>query len=371
MFLIPIEVRVVIASAMTWPHEARQALKIDQEIFLRMVLLMVTILWPLMLILRLVAGASFAPALLNILLLTLIIGGLTLVGIFFINWLVFNPAVRGVRRWVVLALYVGLVVSTLLGQVYISSTKNYLLQQSNAPVLLAALIVSRMIGTGLAIYVYFYLLQRKQAAAAQARVLALEQMGREAEIERLRAQINPHFLFNTLTSVAGTTTEPKVEQMILKLADVLRYNLAHMEGPAPFHEELKAMENYLHIEQVRFGSNLVIDWDVAPAARTAWVPQPLLLPLLENAIKYGFETATGPLKIKIKATVCGDELRAMVENTGRWIEPLAPAPRGTQIGLTNLKRRLALYYQGRATFQQESLPEAVRITLTLPLDAAR
>ena len=93
--------------------------------------------------------------------------------------------------------------------------------------------------------------------------------------------------------------------------------------------------------------------------------------LLENAIKYGFETSPGVLRIKIEATVRDNELRAVVENRGRWIEPVTPAPRGTQIGLSNLKRRLELHYQGRAKFHQESLPEAVRMTLTLPLDPAR
>jgi LytS/YehU family sensor histidine kinase len=156
--------------------------------------------------------------------------------------------------------------------------------------------------------------------------------------------------------------------MILNLAGVLRYNLSHVEAQAPFYEEFKAMEDYLQIERMRFGANLVIDWEVSPAAHAALVPQPLLLPLLENAIHYGFETSPGVLRIKIAASVQGHELRAVVENTGRWVDPITPAPRGTQIGLTNLKRRLELYYQGRAKFHQESLPEAVRITLTLPLD---
>jgi LytS/YehU family sensor histidine kinase len=130
------------------------------------------------------------------------------------------------------------------------------------------------------------------------------------------------------------------------------------------------MESYLQIEQMRFGSQLVVDWEVSPAARAALVPQPLLLPLLENAIKYGFETSPGVLRIKIASDVQGNEFRAKVENSGRWVEPISPAPRGTQIGLSNLKRRLELYYQGRAHVLQESLPEAVRITLTLPLDPA-
>ena len=221
-----------------------------------------------------------------------------------------------------------------------------------------------------AVLCYFLLLHRKRHAQAQVQRLALEASARDAEIGRLRAQINPHFLFNTLTAISNRSTDPRVDNIILKLSDFLRYNLSHTGGEASFHEELKAMEDYLQIELMRFGSNLVVDWEVSPAARAALVPQPLLLPLLENAIKYGFETSLGVLRIKIAADVQGNEFRAKVENSGRWVEPISPAPRGTQIGLSNLKRRLELYYQGRAHVLQESLPEAVRITLTLPLKSA-
>jgi sensor histidine kinase YesM len=356
---------------MSSSDDARRGLKIDWGIFLRLVLVMLGIMWPLMLIARLVAGAPLLTAVLNILSLTVVLSGLVILGILLFGWVYSHPVAAGVRRWAAGVLYGVLLVTAIGAQAYYSSARDYLGRQPNQQLLWVSLIASRLIGVGLSVYYYNYLLQRKQATAAQARVLALEQMGREAEIERLRAQINPHFLFNTLTAIANRSTDPSVEKMILNLTGVLRYNLAQVDGEASFREELKAMEDYLQIEQVRFGANLVIDWEVSAAARAALVPQPLLLPLLENAITYGFETSPGALRIKIEATVEGNELRAVVENGGRWIEPVTPAPRGTQIGLSNLKRRLELYYQGRAKFHQESLPEAVRITLILPLDPAR
>ena len=356
---------------MTWYRDARRTLKIDGGIFLRMALALAALMWPLMLLVRLAAGASLLAAALNILTLTLVMLACVMLGVLLFEWLYSHSPASGLRRWAAVGIYGVLLVTTIGAQGYFSTTQDYIGRQPNQPIFWVSLIASRLIGVGLAVYYYNYLLQRKQTTAAQARVLALEQMGREAEVERLRAQINPHFLFNTLTAIANRSTDPSVEKMILNLTGVLRYNLAHVDGEASFREELKAMEDYLQIEQIRFGANLVIDWEVSPAARAALVPQPLLLPLLENAIKYGFETSPGVLRIKIEATVRDNELRAVVENRGRWIEPVTPAPRGTQIGLSNLKRRLELYYQGRAKFHQESLPEAVRITLTLPLDPAR
>lgn len=355
---------------MTSIDDARRTLKIDWGIFLRTVLAMCAFTWPLMLIARLVTGAPLLTAVPSMLSLTLVLSGFVMLGVLLLGWLYAHSAAAGVRRWAAVVLYGVLLVTAIGAHAYYNFARDYIVRQPNPQLLWVSLIGSRLIGVGLAVYVYFYLVQRKQATAAQARVLALEQMGREAEIERLRAQINPHFLFNTLTAISNRSSDPSVDKMILNLSDVLRYNLSHVGGQAPLHEEFKAIESYLQIEQMRFGSQLVVDWEVSPAARAALVPQPLLLPLLENAIKYGFETSPGVLRIKIASDVQGNEFRAKVENSGRWVEPISPAPRGTQIGLSNLKRRLELYYQGRAQFHQESLPEAVRITLTLPLDPA-
>jgi LytS/YehU family sensor histidine kinase len=251
---------------------------------------------------------------------------------------------------------------------FYSATQDYIGQQPNPPLLWLSLIVSRFIMVCLAVYYYIHQLQRKQANAVQARVLALELTGRDAEIERLRAQINPHFLFNTLTSIAGTTTEPHVEEMTQRLSDVLRYNLSHAGESARFEEEVKAIESYLQLERMRFGERLQYEVDVSRVAREANVSQPVLLPLVENAIKHGFITSPRVLRLKIEAGVVGAEFRAVVENSGRWIEPIVPAVAGTQIGLSNLKRRLVLIYGEQARVERVALPDGVRFTVTLPLD---
>ena len=354
---------------MKWFHDAGPALKIDGEIFLRMCAVLIAITWPPMLILRLVAEASLLSAILNILSLSLVLLTFAALGVFLFTWLTYKSAARGVYRWSTIIFYLVMLAITIRLHIYFSPTQDYLLRQPNELVLWVALIGSRMLGVCLAIYIYFYLLQRKQATAAKARVLTLELAGRDAEIERLRAQINPHFLFNTLTSIAGTSNRSQVVEIAQRLADVLRYNLSHAGERARFEEEVTAIESYLQVERMRFGERLQYEVEISQVAREAKVSQPVLLPLVENAIKHGFITSPRALRLKIEVSVVGTQFKAVVENTGRWIEPLVPAAEGTQIGLRNLKRRLVLIYGERAKLERVVLPDAVRFNVTLPLDA--
>ena len=368
---------MTIASVMTWYQDMRKALRIDGGLLLQVLIVASCLALPLMVGVRVSNGASGPRLYQSIFSTWLVVCFGVVVGVVLLDPLVSHFKLVSVRRWIFTALlYTALVALINGGQIYVffwtliadSPKLGYL---TNPVLFWGVGFTLRWAVTSTLIAIYFLLLHRKRQAQAQAQALAREASARDAEIERLRSQINPHFLFNTLTAISNRSTDPSVDNIILKLSDVLRYNLSHKSGEAPFHEELKAMDDYLQIEQMRFGSNLVVDWEVSPAAQAALVPQPLLLPLLENAIKYGFETSPGVLKIKIAADVQGNEFRAKVENSGRWVEPTSPAPRGTQIGLSNLKRRLELYYQGRGHYLQESLPAAVRITLTLPLTSAR
>jgi anti-sigma regulatory factor (Ser/Thr protein kinase) len=194
--------------------------------------------------------------------------------------------------------------------------------------------------------------------AARARELALarrEAAAREAELGLLRAQVNPHFLFNALNLiVAEAEDDPRLARdAALALAEFLRYSLATRAERAPLGEELDALENYLAVEQRRHGARLDCTVEANAAARAALAPTLCVLPLVENALKYGARTRPPPWIIRVEATVdAGGRLRVVVRNTGDWVEPGTAAARGaasTGTGLANLRRRLALLHGGAAT----------------------
>jgi sensor histidine kinase YesM len=220
-----------------------------------------------------------------------------------------------------------------------------------------------------ALLYYFYKLQQNQLLDIEHRRLEVEMLARTAEIGQLKAQINPHFLFNTLTAISARSTQPDVDLMVEGLAEVLRYNLTQTFPRDIFAKEVHAIESYLSVLELRFGDKIKIEVDITPAASAALVPQPLLLPLVENAIKYGQETTLWPLLIRVEAKITEKGFIASVENTGTWIEPKAVPKPGQQIGLSNLRRRLELIYGTAATVTHESLPDTVRVQVLLPMAA--
>ena len=190
---------------------------------------------------------------------------------------------------------------------------------------------------------------------------------REAEMSRLRAQINPHFLFNSLNTIIAEAADPtKVERLALGLNELLRFNLTHSKDVAPLGEELAVIEHYLDVEKIRFEDGLNVEVAVSPAAAALELPKPLLLPLIENAIKYGRQTHEGVLTLRIRAEVVGESVEVSVENSGRWVETAEPSAQGLNIGLNNLRQRLALVYGPGERLSVEKLPHSIRVTLKLP-----
>jgi sensor histidine kinase YesM len=190
---------------------------------------------------------------------------------------------------------------------------------------------------------------------------------RESEMSRLRAQINPHFLFNSLNTIIAEAADPtKVERLALGLNELLRFNLTHSKDVAPLGEELAVIEHYLDVEKIRFEDGLNVEVAVSPAAAALELPKPLLLPLIENAIKYGRQTHEGVLTLRIQAEVVGESVEVSVENSGRWVEPAEPSAQGLNIGLNNLRQRLALVYGPGERLSVEKLPHSIRVTLKLP-----
>ncbi len=178
----------------------------------------------------------------------------------------------------------------------------------------------------------------------------------KARLEVLRYQLNPHFLFNALNSVcAQIIREPVAARaMVVRLADFCRLTLhrpGDEEAAMTIGQELKLLGAYLEIEQARLGELITIEVEADPAADEVRIPPFLLLPLVENAVKYG--TATSPERLGVRLTVRRgqkDVVEIEVANTGQWLEPGAHSAPSHGIGLENLRQRLARYYPGTHEF---------------------
>jgi LytS/YehU family sensor histidine kinase len=203
------------------------------------------------------------------------------------------------------------------------------------------------------------------------RSVQVEREFQKAEVRLLRSQMNPHFLFNALTTImAVRRDEAKVELVTQSLADYLRFSLQqeqeaqHEVAAHPLGDELAALESYLQVEKVRFRDDL--DWSItaASAARQTLVPSALVQPLLENAIKYGQETGPRPLRVSITAKVGQGHLQVEVCNSGHWVER-DPMQAGG-VGLANLRRRLELIYGHAASLDIRHNPSTVAVCVSLP-----
>ena len=166
-------------------------------------------------------------------------------------------------------------------------------------------------------------------------------LANKAQLEMLRYQLNPHFLFNALNSIRASVDEDaaRAKEMITRLSEFLRYSLVgESEKKIPLGEEIEAVQNYLAIEKIRFEEKLEIDFEIEKAAEDFRVPCFLLNPLVENAIKHGLQTSAKPLKLKISAEVLDDKLILEVINSGKLNSHSNGS--STKIGLKNVRERL-------------------------------
>ena len=219
---------------------------------------------------------------------------------------------------------------------------------------------------------YFWI---KGAIAARERAMSLiraETAAREAELRMLRAQINPHFLFNALNTVlAGIRPDQTaLAEVVQGLSDYLRYSLAHRHSAfVPLGEEFDAALNYLAVEKARFRDGLVVEAHIDDAARSLSAPGVFLQPLIENAVKHGYKTSPVPLRLRvdIRSHPAGGAV-IEVTNSGRWIEPPAErrADDAAGHGLESVKRRLALMYPNTHRFEPMTTGDQVSIRIHLP-----
>lgn len=214
--------------------------------------------------------------------------------------------------------------------------------------------------------------ERLEREAANRTQLVQEHELREttarAQMRALQAQINPHFLFNTLNVLANLIhRDPaKAEHVTEDLAEIFRYALESTRVEwVRLDDELNFLKSYLEIERTRFEDRLNYEFDVGSDVRTLRIPPMILQPLVENAVRHGISPLIDGGRVRIVARVEKDGLTICVEDTGAGLKHKGRG--GTGIGLANVRERLVHIYGAGAVFQlEEMLPRGTRVVLVLP-----
>jgi two-component sensor histidine kinase len=212
-------------------------------------------------------------------------------------------------------------------------------------------------------YFLRYRAREREAARLQSETANLMTQLAEARLSALNAQLNPHFLFNTLNAVSSLVErDPRgVRRMIARLSELLRYTLnGASENEVLLGQEIAFLERYLEIMQIRFQDRLEVDVQLGDDARDALVPSLILQPLVENAVKHGVEKISGTGKIRIQARREDDRLVLSVSDNG-------PGPSGIQasgeaageggVGLENIRQRLEQLYGGAQSLVLVEAPD--------------
>jgi two-component system LytT family sensor kinase len=209
-----------------------------------------------------------------------------------------------------------------------------------------------------------YNLQEKSDQGKQLDQIKIEKVN--TEINYLRAQINPHFLFNTLNNLYGLALEKseRTPEVILKLSKIMDYMLFELDGSkVPLAKDVENLENYIELERIRQGNNARIVFTQSGTIDNQMIEPLLLLPLVENAFKHGVNKMIDGAYLEIKLAVTANTIRFEVMNNYR--QSTSDKQLHTSIGLTNLRRRLELFYANRfsLTIQDDSVNYHVLLTL--------
>jgi signal transduction histidine kinase len=193
----------------------------------------------------------------------------------------------------------------------------------------------------------------------------------EAQLQVLKMQLHPHFLFNTLNSISSLMHRDveAADRMIALLSDLLRMSLqSSAQQVVPLEQELAFLERYLEIETTRFPDRLRVGYAIEPAAREALVPNLLLQPLVENAIRHGIALRSAPGRVEVRAGVAGGRLRLEVQDDGPGMPGSKPAREG--IGLSNTRVRLAQLYGEDHTLEVRNAPRGgLLVRIVIPFSA--
>jgi len=218
-------------------------------------------------------------------------------------------------------------------------------------------------------YAYHGRLQKEVLTASE-----LRRQFASAQVEALRMQLHPHFLFNTLHTVTGLLhDDPRAaERMIARLSVFLRHSLASARTPiVPLSEELEFVRLYLEIESVRFEDRLAVEYDIEPEAEHALVPHLILQPVVENAIRYAVARRTVGGKLWIGARIKSAELQMSVRDNGSGPDAAPLAETGGGVGLANARERLKALYGLRQELALRTTDDGgSEVTISIPFENA-
>jgi two-component system, LytTR family, sensor histidine kinase AlgZ len=221
----------------------------------------------------------------------------------------------------------------------------------------------------LAVSFHYVSLAQDASREFETRAMETSIQAREAELKALKAQINPHFLFNSLNSISALTSiDPsRARDMCVLLGDFLRLTLGLGEKTSVrFSEELDLLEKYMAIEKVRFGERLKMHEEIQEDSKICLLPPLLLQPLVENAVKHGIAGLPEGGEIRLAVERQNGRLAILVENS--W-DPEAPPRRSGGLGLKNVQKRLEARYGKDASLRVDTEGELFRVSLSLPAES--
>lgn len=215
---------------------------------------------------------------------------------------------------------------------------------------------------------YFAVRYWENSQVQKENTLKSEALAHEAQLQMLRYQINPHFLFNALNTIRATIVldQEKARHTVTLLSDFFRYTLEKDKEQAnTIGKEVEAIKNYLDIQKIRFEEKLEFDFNIDPKTQNIEIPFFIIHPLVENAVKYGIETSTKPLKIRITSKILNESLIIEVSNSGSLNIEKEHSIDSTNTGIENINKRLDLVYPGNYEFSLNELDNTVVAKLVI------
>jgi Histidine kinase len=224
-------------------------------------------------------------------------------------------------------------------------------------------------------FLYLGIKIQREWKEQEQRARKADSLAQSGQLQMLRYQLNPHFLFNAMNSIRALIDEDeaKAREMITELSEFLRYSLDSKDySNVPLKHEIEAIQHYFAIQKKRYEDKLDVTYDIDPQAGEFPVLSFLIHPLVENAVKYGMQTSPMPLTILLRTKIRGGILVIEICNTGRWIEPERQEGQiygGTGTGLENVRRRLENAFPNRHAFEVIEKEGRVHVILEIRISS--